>query len=159
MNKLVIPAILVSITLVAGIFAFMPVEKASTVHTTIQGTQLTEIASAIDLDTTTNATAGCGNGAGLVFYTFTNNTLAGVGGGLVGGQITSIVLDIDGGGGAAGITLNLGANNSTSVSGVIGVTANNVANFGFSSSAPEDRGDIHLTALCQVDGTAAADAN
>jgi len=36
MNKLVIPAILVSITLVAGIFAFMPVEKASTVHTTIQ---------------------------------------------------------------------------------------------------------------------------
>jgi len=35
MNKLVIPTILVSITLVAGIFAFMPVEKASTVHTTI----------------------------------------------------------------------------------------------------------------------------
>lgn len=35
MNKLVIPAILVSITLVAGVFAFMPVEKASTVHTTI----------------------------------------------------------------------------------------------------------------------------
>ena len=35
MNKLVIPAILVSITLVAGIFAFMPVEKVSTVHTTI----------------------------------------------------------------------------------------------------------------------------
>ena len=35
MNKIVIPAILVSITLVAGIFALMPVEKASTVHTTI----------------------------------------------------------------------------------------------------------------------------
>lgn len=35
MNKLVIPTILVSITLIAGIFAFMPVEKASTVHTTI----------------------------------------------------------------------------------------------------------------------------
>jgi len=35
MNKLVIPAILVSITLVAGVFAFMPVDKASTVHTSI----------------------------------------------------------------------------------------------------------------------------
>ena len=35
MNKIVIPVILVSITLVAGIFALMPIEKASTVHTTI----------------------------------------------------------------------------------------------------------------------------
>jgi len=35
MNKLVMPALLVSITLVTGIFAFMPVEKVSTVHTTI----------------------------------------------------------------------------------------------------------------------------
>ena len=36
MNKIVIPAILVSITLVAGIFALMPIEKAGTVHTTLQ---------------------------------------------------------------------------------------------------------------------------
>ena len=35
MNKLTIPAILVATVMVAGIFAFMPVEKASTVHTTI----------------------------------------------------------------------------------------------------------------------------
>jgi len=40
MNKLTIPAILVATVMVAGIFAFMPVEQASTVHTTIQGTQL-----------------------------------------------------------------------------------------------------------------------
>jgi len=38
LNKIVIPAILVSITLVAGIFALMPIEKAGTVHTTIQAT-------------------------------------------------------------------------------------------------------------------------
>ena len=36
MNKIVIPAILVSITLVAGIFALMQIEKAGTVHTTLQ---------------------------------------------------------------------------------------------------------------------------
>ena len=32
MNKFVIPSILTAIVLIAGIFAFMPVEKASTVH-------------------------------------------------------------------------------------------------------------------------------
>jgi len=35
MNKLTIPSILVATVMVAGIFAFMPVEQASTVHTTI----------------------------------------------------------------------------------------------------------------------------
>ena len=35
MNKLIIPAILAATVMVAGIFAFMPVERASTVHTTI----------------------------------------------------------------------------------------------------------------------------
>lgn len=37
MNKVLVPSILVIIVLVAGIFAFIPVEKASTVHTTIGG--------------------------------------------------------------------------------------------------------------------------
>lgn len=36
MKAVIIPAILAATVLVAGIFAFMPVEKASTVHTTIQ---------------------------------------------------------------------------------------------------------------------------
>ena len=36
MNKIVIPAILVVTVLVAGIFAFMPIDKATTVHTTLQ---------------------------------------------------------------------------------------------------------------------------
>jgi len=40
MNKLTIPTILVATVMVAGAFAFMPVEQATTVHTTIQGTQL-----------------------------------------------------------------------------------------------------------------------
>ena len=35
MNKLTIPTILAATVMVAGIFAFMPVEQASTVHTTL----------------------------------------------------------------------------------------------------------------------------
>jgi len=35
MSKLIIPAILAATVLVAGIFAFMPVQQASTVHTTL----------------------------------------------------------------------------------------------------------------------------
>ena len=35
MNKLTIPAILVATVMVAGAFAFMPVQQATTVHTTI----------------------------------------------------------------------------------------------------------------------------
>lgn len=38
MNRLVIPSILTATVLIAGIFALMPIEKASTVHTTIQAT-------------------------------------------------------------------------------------------------------------------------
>ena len=47
MNKLAIPAILVATVMVAGIFAFMPVQQASTVHTS--GTITT--ASDADIDT------------------------------------------------------------------------------------------------------------
>jgi len=36
MNKLIIPTILTATVLVAGMFAFMPVQQASTVHTTVQ---------------------------------------------------------------------------------------------------------------------------
>jgi len=40
-NKLTIPTILVATVMIAGIFAFMPVDEAKAVHTTIQGTQFT----------------------------------------------------------------------------------------------------------------------
>jgi len=39
MNKILIPALLVATVMVAGMFAFAPVEQASTVHTTIQASQ------------------------------------------------------------------------------------------------------------------------
>jgi len=66
MNKLTIPAILAATVMVAGIFAFMPVEQASTVHTTVQGTQtvIAEITAAqvdgtvLDGGATTTLTCG-----------------------------------------------------------------------------------------------------
>ena len=36
-NKLIIPALLIAAVMVAGLFAFAPVEQASTVHDTVSG--------------------------------------------------------------------------------------------------------------------------
>ena len=54
MNKLTIPTILMATVMIAGIFAFMPVDNASAVHTTIQGTQFTNV----DIFSATSAAAG-----------------------------------------------------------------------------------------------------
>lgn len=40
MIKFTIPTLLIATVIVAGIFAFVPIEQASTVHTTIQNSQL-----------------------------------------------------------------------------------------------------------------------
>ena len=54
MNKLTIPAILVATVMVAGIFAFMPVQQASTVHDTIiaSTTDIRQIQQTIVFDAT-----------------------------------------------------------------------------------------------------------
>jgi len=57
MNKLTIPALLLGVVMIAGAFAFMPVQEASTVHTT-------GAASGATSTTTTGAFATAGN---LVF--------------------------------------------------------------------------------------------
>ena len=48
MNKITIPALLLGVVMIAGAFAFMPVQEASTVHTTASGaaTQIKTITSA-----------------------------------------------------------------------------------------------------------------
>ena len=50
MKKIIIPAILGAVIMVAGMLAFMPIEQASTVHTTIQNTQFTLVESFIVAD-------------------------------------------------------------------------------------------------------------
>ena len=55
MNKIVIPALLVSTVMVAGMFAFMPVEQANTVHTTItDAINIEDIFADIDTAASTN---------------------------------------------------------------------------------------------------------
>ena len=39
MNKIAIPALLLGVVMIAGAFAFMPVQEASTVHTSTATTQ------------------------------------------------------------------------------------------------------------------------
>jgi hypothetical protein len=41
MNKLTIPSVLIATVMIAAVFAFIPVDEAKAVHTTIQGTQFT----------------------------------------------------------------------------------------------------------------------
>ena len=59
MNKLVIPSLLLGVVMIAGAFAFMPVQEASMVHTT--GT--TQGASSV----TTTVAAGGTDGGTIVF--------------------------------------------------------------------------------------------
>src|SRR3989338_8606613 len=57
MNKLAIPAILTATIMVAGMFAFMPVEQASTVHTTLQDTTGTWQTDSLTYTTATSGAA------------------------------------------------------------------------------------------------------
>jgi len=76
MNKLTIPAILVATVMVAGIFAFIPVEQASTVHETIQDSQLqikttTDTVAITDGGATTAGTVTINLGAPFQLIAFT----------------------------------------------------------------------------------------
>ena len=68
MNKLTIPVILVATVMVAGIFAFIPVQEASTVHLSAAGaaTQLKVVTAAavdgVELDTAPSTTLTCPGG-------------------------------------------------------------------------------------------------
>ena len=57
MKKFAIPAILVATVMVAGMFAFMPIEQATTVHTTVQATSA-------QTDTVVQTSAAIPNAAG-----------------------------------------------------------------------------------------------
>lgn len=86
MNKLVLPGILTAIVMVAGIFAFVPIEQASTVHTGTTGvnTSLEGLVDATDqnannLDNAAEIIATAAN-AGIACVTITVTDDAGGGG-------------------------------------------------------------------------------
>ena len=155
MIKIVLPVLLAVIVMIAGIFALMPIDKASTVHTTIpttiQNTQLNNIASGFQTDMALNASATCGSGSSfLVYFTFSNNTVADI--------HTTTILGIDDKvGNAADITVTLSLGNQSSVSGVIGGDAGETIRFfgnssvGGTSGVPQhdDVGDLVVTVVCR----------
>ena len=161
MIKIVLPVLLASVVMIAGIFAFMPIDKASTVHTTIQttiqNTQLNNIASGFQTDMANNATATCGSGSAfLVYFTFSNNTVLGKATALTVLGISDAVLDQ-----TADTTLTLSLGNQTSVSGVIGGSAGETITFygngtGASSglATNEDVGDLSLAVVCRTTDSA-----
>jgi len=168
MNKFTIPAILVVTVLVAGIFAFMPVEKASTVHTTlgsstqstnILNAQLNNVKSTFQTNLQNNASANCGTGGGgfLVYWTFTNQT-ARVND--TGFNFTALGIQNSTG---TGIDIAVGffLENQTSVSGVHGGLTGETIVFTGNSTGPtsglqtfEDTGDLAITVVCRSGSTA-----
>ena len=74
MNKAIFPSILAAIILIAGVFAFAPIENASTVHTAIQENQLNQIVIATSNDLSGTAiSATCANNDFIVFYVVTGS--------------------------------------------------------------------------------------
>jgi len=163
--KIALPVLLAGIVMIAGIFAFMPVDKATTVHTTIQSTQLNNIASTFDLDLATNATASCGASGGdfMVYFTFTNATIGDIPGiGTTGSTLTRLGITNGTADSDTDYIVTLVLGNQTSASGVIGADSGETINFfGFSNGSAtsisflEDVGDLALTVACRSGSTPA----
>ena len=156
MIKIVFPVLLAGIIMIAGIFAFIPIDKAATVHTTVQGTQLNNVAAIYDRDLGTNSTATCASGDFLVHFVFSNATRNGL--------ITQLGINDLATTGGTDIVITLAIGNQTSISGTIGATTGEtITFFGNSSSLSadagtsglEDTGDLALTVVCQSGSTPA----
>ena len=151
MMKIELPVLLASIVVIAGIFAFIPIDKATTVHTTIQGTQLNNVASTFQPNLDANATATCAGGDFLVHYIFSNSS--------VNGGFTQLgIQDLNSASSSdLDIAITLFVGNQTSISGTIGATADETITFFGNStgsvnagqSSQEDTGDLALTVVCQ----------
>jgi len=70
MIKFAIPTILASLVLVTGIFAFMPVDQASTVHTTIQNTQMNQVNTTYQTAFNGVNQVSCVSDADFIIYTY-----------------------------------------------------------------------------------------
>ena len=157
MNKIVIPVILAVTISIAGIFAFMPIDKASTVHTTlasstdvttITNAQFNNVDSTFDTDLSSNATASCSTGSFLVFFIYSNQTS---------NPHTNATLGIDVRDAPVGIDLlvRLSGGNET-VSGIVAGSAGESMNFSgmrTDTAVAEDSGQLSLTIQCRSTAT------
>ena len=112
MNKAILPSILVATILIAGLFGFAPIEKASTVHTNIQGNQLNQIVITTSADLTTIIRPNCTGNVYQVYYvvrggdsnTFIISTISG----MIGQQLLKGTFEAETGGHGAGINMATG---------------------------------------------------
>ena len=77
MNKLTIPALLLGVVMVAGAFAFMPVQEASTVHTTGTAQGSSSVARTMTITAGDDITLTCGSLSACVIeeiYVTDNNS-------------------------------------------------------------------------------------
>ena len=160
MMKIALPILLAGIIMIAGIFAFIPIDKATTVHTTIQGSQLNNIQSTFQADLSANATATCSSGSFMVYYTFTNSSISSTTAEL-GSGTTAMSIDDGVGNDFPDIAVTLALGNQTTVSGVIGAAADETITFAGNSTGAtsgtlsfEDTGDLAITVVCQSTATA-----
>ena len=88
-KKITIPAILTVTVLLAGIFAFSPIEEASTVHTTILDASYETKRIAVNDQSNANADFSCDNNAddGTVTFTLDGATDSAV--------LVSLIIDVD----------------------------------------------------------------
>jgi len=156
-NKLLIPSILAVTIIVAGIFAFVPIDEASTVHTTlassadvttITNAQFNNVNSTFDSDLSTNATATCSTGSFLVFYSYSNRTS---------NSHTNATLGIDVNQVPSGMDFFVRASlGNETVSGVVAGSANQQINFSgmeTDTTINSDSGSLSLTIQCQSTAT------
>ena len=78
MNKLTIPALLLAVVMIAGTFAFMPIQEASTVHATLQETStnyvtVTSSGSVVGDDDSFLITCPSGNDACKILEIYVDN--------------------------------------------------------------------------------------
>ncbi len=76
MSKFTFPTIMAATVMFAMVFAFMPVEDAQAVHTTIQGTQMTQSILVGSADIATDDPFTCDSDAAFIVYIATGGPAA-----------------------------------------------------------------------------------
>jgi len=154
MNKLTIPTILVATVMVAGIFAFMPVEQASTVHTTI-GLLQAVTATATDMVVDDVAAFDCTDE--VIIYSIQVDSTDVSDTDVIALQIddgvTTTVLDADVNGGGGGLTDTLSLDEFTAVEFPIALAAGDELQLDITTVDAGSTEDITITAIVQTGGT------
>ena len=130
MNKAILPSILAATILIAGLFALAPIEKASTVHGTIQGNQLNQIVIATSNNLlTTAANARCTDNIFIVYYVISGPDASTITINPGDDNIIELFVTFEDSGGNAGSGINM-------ATGVVSASANEILAFGAGAGTP-----------------------